>query len=118
MDLGKAQMEYDNMEPKWVDNSAKINRLATAYEAQIKSAILSGLKYTCVTCVGGDVSLCPVSQIAENLWSDSELLRQVIKATVEGAPDAEIGKLFAAVVKNQIEKIALDCAEDQTTAEE
>lgn len=118
MDLGKAQMAYDNQEPKWVDNSAKVDRLATAYEAQIKSAILSGLKYTCVNCVGDDVSLCPVDQIAENLWSDSELLRQAIKATVEGAPDAEIGKLFKSVVNKQIGEIALECAEDQTTAEE
>lgn len=118
MDLGKAQIAYDNQEQNWVDNSAKIDRLARAYESQIKSAILGGIKYAYVNCMGDDRAACPVNVIAENLWSDPELFRDAVKAVVEGAPDAEIGKLFKSVVNQQIEKIALECAEDQTTAEE
>lgn len=118
MDLGKAQMAYDNMEPKWVDNSEKVAKLTEAYTRMIQAEVVTGQKYAYVTADGRDMTECPVRQIAEEMWSEHEMCREAITAVMEGAPDAEVGKKFTKLVAAIVKKIATDCAEDQTTAEE
>lgn len=118
MDLGRAQIAYDNMEPKWVDNSEKVTNLTEAYTRMIQAAVVTGQKYAYVTADGRDMAECPVRQIAEEIWSEHEMCREAITAVMEGAPDADVGKKFTKLVAAIVNKIATGCAEDQTTAEE
>lgn len=118
MDLGRAQMAYDNQEPNWVDNSDKVAKLTEAYTRMIQAAVVTGQKYAYVTAMGTERTQCPVSHIVEEMWSEHEMCRDAITAVMEGAPDADIGKKFTKLVAAIVKKIATDCAEDQTTAEE
>lgn len=118
MDLGRAQIAYDNREPNWVDNSDKVAKLTEAYTRMIQAAVVTGQKYAYVTADGRDMAECPVRQIAEEMWSEHEMCREAITAVMEGAPDVDVGKKFTKLVAAIVRKIATDCAEDQTTSEE
>lgn len=118
MDLGRAQIAYDNQEPNWADNSDKVAKLTEAYTRMIQAAVVTGQKYAYVTADGRDMTECPVRQIAEEMWSEHEMCREAIAAVMEGAPDEEVGKTFTALVAAIVRKVATGCAEDQTTAEE
>lgn len=118
MDLGRAQIVYDNQEPNWVDNSEKVAKLTEAYTRMIQAAVVTGMNYSYVTALGSDRSQCPVSHIVEEMWSEHEMCRDAITAVMEGAPDAEVGKKFTKLVAAIVRKIATNCAEDQTTSEE
>lgn len=118
MDLGRAQIAYDNQDPNWVDNSDKVAKLTEAYTRMIQAAVVTGQKYAYVTADGRDMAECPVRQIAEEMWSEHEMCREAITAVMEGAPDADVGKKFTKLVAAIVKKIATDAAEDQTTAEE
>lgn len=118
MDLGRAQIAYDNQEPNWVDNSEKVAKLTEAYTRLIQAAVVTGQKYAYFTADGRDMTYCPVQQIAEEMWSEHEMCREAITAVINKEGAEEVAAKFTKLVNNIVNKIALGCAEDQTTAEE
>lgn len=117
MDLGKAEIEYENRQPR-VQQLDQTHALAKSYELLIRDAILANLKYTCLANSGKDIALCPVSQIAEEMWTEHEKCREAIRALVDGSSDAEVGAKFRALVESILNKISKDCAETKITLEE
>ena len=103
MNLGKAEIEYENRYPRMVP-SDHANKMAKSFELVIRSSILANLKYTCLDNSGDDISLCPVSQIAEELWTDHERCREAIRAAVDGSSNEEIASKFRALVESILSK--------------
>lgn len=118
MDISRAQMAYDAMEPEYKDVSDKVDLYADAYEKAIREAIVNGLPYGYTNVMGHDKARCPVAHIADEIWSEHELCRDVITSVVQGAPNEEIGAKFTKLVKTIIDKIAIELAQDHVTAEE
>jgi hypothetical protein len=118
MDLGKAQMSYDNQEPSFEDVSQKVEEYTAMYYLRIRHAIRSGKEYEYINVLGDEKQNCPAQEITEDLWTHPEKCRQVITGCVNGLPDDEIGKMFKELVESVIKKTAIDLAEDQVTAEE
>lgn len=120
MDLGKAQIAYDNMEPDYKDMSERVAELTEMYEKNILNAVLFKSKYECKSTDGLSIKLNPFTEINDWLLADGfkEALDELIFESCTKKDYQDVGKKFAELIEKIIKKMATSEAEDHATSEE
>lgn len=119
MDLGRAQIAYDNIEPAYKDMSDKVAELAEIYEKNILNAIALKSKYEYKTHMGNERKMCPILQLSDLISiDDSKYFSMLVFELYNKKSHAEIGEKFAEMIGKLIKAVALSAAEDHATSEE